>query len=189
MAIDPPTPEIEMLTSFLQEADALGVHGLSFQHILLCPTRAWLHYHRLDCAHLNRHMQLGILLHEQDSTMDQRLYGLSPDRIDWSKREVSEIKKSRSHEAALVNQLNFYLAALIAATGYPWRGVLRYTTSRRTKTVVLDLAAILQLKASLAQLREVLKQPRPPAQQNKPVCRGCSYHLLCWGEFTEDEDA
>ena len=45
------------------ECDRLGIHGLLFQHIHLCLTRTWLHYHRIDCAHLNRHMQTGLFIH------------------------------------------------------------------------------------------------------------------------------
>lgn len=183
--------DLAILAEIMRESGELGIHGLSFQHVLLCPTRAWLHYHRLDCAHLNRHMQLGLLLHEHsaDQALSQSLYGLSPDRVDWGKREVSEIKKSRSHEGALANQLLFYVAALTVATGQVWRGVLRYTASRRTKSVVLDAAAVRQLRDSLARLREVLALPRPPKQEDKPVCKGCSYRLLCWGLSTDDEDA
>lgn len=180
---------LETLTPLMQQAEALGVHGLSFQHILLCPTRTWLHYHRVDCGHLNRHMQLGLLLHEKSNTLSQSLYGLSPDRVDWARREVSEIKKSRSHEAALTNQLLFYLAALTVATGQAWRGVLRYTSSRRTKAILLDASGVLQLQQSLARLRDVLALPQPPAKSDKPVCQGCSYRLLCWGKSTDDEDA
>ena len=92
------TVSSEALAALLQRAEELGVHGLSFQHIVLCPTRAWLHYHRLDCAHLNRYMQLGLLLHERSAdNLTYGIYGLAPDRVDWSRREVSEIKKSRSH--------------------------------------------------------------------------------------------
>lgn len=178
------------LTGFMEQTAALNVHGLSFQHIALCPTRAWLHHHRIDCAHLNRHMQLGLLLHDRssDARLSQSLFGISPDRIDWSRREISEIKSSRSHEAALTNQLLFYLAALTAATAQVWTGVLRYTASRRTKTVLLDLPAVGQLQRSLARLSDVLSQSRPPPMQEKAVCRGCSYRLLCWGQSTDDED-
>jgi CRISPR-associated exonuclease Cas4 len=185
------TSFLEMLSGLLREAEALNVHGLSFQHVLLCPTRTWLHYHRLDCAHLNRHMQLGLLLHEHsaDSALSQSLHGLSPDRVDWVKREVSEIKKSRSHEAALINQLLFYVAALSVATGQIWKGVLRYTASRRTKPVALDEAAVRRLQDSVTRLRAVLSLPRPPAKEEKSVCKGCSYALLCWGLSTDDEDA
>lgn len=184
------TMSSDKLAVLMQEAEKLSVHGLSFQHIMLCTTRTWLHYHRLDCAHLNRHMQLGLLLHERsDSRLTYSLYGLAPDQVNWARREVSEIKKSRSHEAALVNQLLFYLAALTVATGQSWQGVLRYTASRRTKTILLDQATLLQLQQSLVQLREVLRLPRPPAKERKPVCQGCSYSLLCWRQSTDDEDA
>jgi CRISPR-associated exonuclease Cas4 len=177
------------LVNLMQQAEELGVQGLSFQHIVLCPTRAWLHYHRLDCAHLNRYMQLGLLLHERSAdSLLYGLYGLAPDRVEWGRREVSEIKKSRSHEAALINQLMFYVAALTAATGEEWRGVLRYTSSRRTKTFRLDEIVVQQLQQSLTALREVVWLPRPPPSERKPVCRGCSYALLCWGEATDDED-
>jgi CRISPR-associated exonuclease Cas4 len=180
----------ESLSTLLRETEELGVHGLSFQHIVLCPTRAWLHYHRLDCGHLNRHMQLGLLLHERrgNDVSTYGLYGLAPDRVDWTRREVSEIKKSRSHEPALINQMMFYVAVLTGATGQPWQGVLRYTASRRTKTIPLDPATIQQLQQSLIRLREVLHLSRPPPKERKSVCRGCSYSLLCWGESTDDED-
>lgn len=183
------TVSSEALVTLLQRAEELGVHGLSFQHIVLCPTRTWLHYHRLDCAHLNRHMQLGLLLHEHGvGNLTYGLYGLAPDRVDWSRREVSEIKKSRSHEAALVNQLLFYVAALAVATGQAWRGVLRYTASRRTKAFDLDETAIRQLQQSLTALDGVVQLSNPPPHERKSVCRGCSYALLCWGEATDDED-
>lgn len=178
-----------MLVNLMQQAEALGVQGLSFQHIMLCPTRAWLHYHRLDCAHLNRHMQLGLLLHERSADpLLYGLYGLAPDRLDWGRREVSEIKKSRSYEAALVNQLMFYVAALTVATGEEWHGVLRYTSSRRTKTVRLDEAMVQQLQQSLTALHEVVRLSRPPPAARKTVCGGCSFALLCWGEATDGED-
>lgn len=183
------TTSSEALVTLLQRAEALGAHGLSFQHIALCSTRAWLHFHRLDCAHLNRHMQLGLLLHERSAdSLIYGLYGLAPDRVDWHRQEVSEIKKSRSHEAALVNQLLFYVAALTVATGQVWRGVLHYTASRRTKSFDLDETAIRQLQQSLTALDVALQLSSPPLCERKSVCRGCSYALLCWGEATDDED-
>lgn len=184
-------PLSEQLASLMRAVEAQAIHGLLFQHIELCPTRAWLHYHRLDCAHLNRHMQLGLLLHEYsaDGGRTPILDGLSPDRVDWGRREVSEIKKSRSHETALTNQLLFYVAALSVASGQTWRGVLRYTASRRTKTVILDDAAIIRLRHSMTRLSEVLSLALPPQPEEKSVCMGCSYRIMCWGLATEDEDA
>lgn len=180
----------DQLEPLLRETEQWGVQGLSFQHIALCPTRTWLHYHRLDCGHLNRHMQLGLLLHERvaGNPLGQGLHGLAPDRIDWQRHEISEIKNSRSHEGALVNQLLFYLAAMSLATGDIWRGMLRYTTSRRTRAVALDTDTIEQLQQSWQHLQAILTLSRPPAPVRKSVCQGCSYRLLCWGQSTDDEE-
>ncbi len=35
------------LSRLLQESENLNINGLLFQHIVLCPTRTWLHYHVL----------------------------------------------------------------------------------------------------------------------------------------------
>ena len=88
----------------------------------------------------------------------------------------------------MVNQLLFYVAALTVATGQTWRGILRYTTSRRTKSFALDETAIQQLQQSLTALDGVVQLSSPPLRERKSVCRGCSYALLCWGESTDDED-
>lgn len=179
------------LAAMLAEADVLGVSGLAFQHIVLCPTRTWLHHHRIDCGHLSKHMQLGTLLHDTayEGTAEPRFFGIAPDRVDWRHRGISEVKKSRSHEAALINQLYFYLAVLTVATNEPWRGILRYPANRRTKPVLLDSAAVNKLLAHFQEIQAVLSLRQPPAKEQKSVCKGCSYRILCWGEATEDEDA
>ncbi len=51
------------LEHILTECDRLGINGLLFQHIHLCPTRTWLHNHCIDFTHLNRPKQAGLLLH------------------------------------------------------------------------------------------------------------------------------
>jgi CRISPR-associated exonuclease Cas4 len=93
------------------ECDRLGINGLPFQHIHLCPTRTWLHYYRIDCTHLNRHMQAGLLLHATAyggrGARSDVGFGLSPDALDVRQREISEVKKSNSHEHASIAQLHF----------------------------------------------------------------------------------
>lgn len=77
------SPEI---SEMLNQTQDLGVHGLMFQHVLLCPTRTWLHYHRVDCAHLNRHMQRGLWSHgtSYSGTLDRVAnFGIRPDQVDW----------------------------------------------------------------------------------------------------------
>lgn len=122
------------LKEIVDGAARMGVYGLSFQHVVLCPTRTWLHYHRIDCAHLNRYMQNGVLLHK--TSYGGKLnyissFGIQPDQVDWPSRTVSEVKRSRSSDESSEMQLLFYMAVLMDATQAPWIGLLRLTNTRR----------------------------------------------------------
>jgi CRISPR-associated exonuclease Cas4 len=174
------------------ECNRLGIHGLLFQHIHLCLTRTWLHYHRIDCAHLNRHMQTGLFIHATTyggrGAQADFGFGLSPDMLDFQHLEISEIKKSSSYEHATIAQLRFYLAVMEHATGQSWTGMLRYPSARRTKRLTLDAQAKTALLQDMARITTVIAQPQPPPQSAKPICKHCSYRMLCWQESTEDRD-
>ncbi|RKZ35417.1 MAG: hypothetical protein DRQ41_15980 [Gammaproteobacteria bacterium] len=183
--------ENSKVSSMLKECEQQGINGLLFQHIVLCPTRTWLHYHRIDCAHLNRHMQAGIFLHETAYGGVGAHYfgsGISPDMLDFKKREISEIKKSKSHEMASISQLLFYILAIQQATMQTWTGILRYPNSRRTKRIELDKQAKLNLLNAFEQITTIIVQPQPPEKISKTICKHCSYRMLCWFESTEDRD-
>jgi len=175
----------------LKECEQQGINGLLFQHIVLCPTRTWLHYHRIDCAHLNRHMQAGIFLHETaygGVAAHHFGFGIAPDMLDFKKHEISEIKNSKSHESATISQLLFYMLVIQQATQEVWIGKLRYPNSRRTKRIELDKQAKKKLLTTFEQIRTIIVEPQPPKKISKPICKHCSYRLLCWFESTEDRD-
>ncbi|OUD13075.1 Dna2/Cas4 domain-containing protein [Thioflexithrix psekupsensis] len=180
------------VSELLAEAEALNVHGLMFQHIALCETRAWLHYYRIDCAHLNRHIQAGILLHETayegEASQPFWGFGIHPDCLDNDKREVSEVKKSKSHESASIAQLRFYLAVLVHTTQQEWSGVLRYPKSRRIKRIVFDVDAQTAFIQDFERIKQVIACFSPPAKIEQPLCQNCSYRIVCWQKSTEDWD-
>lgn len=181
---------MDNLNDLLIEAQRLGIHGLLFQHITLCPTRTWFHYHRIDCAHLNRHMQAGLLVHETayGGTQVYFGFGLSPDRLDFKHREVNEVKNSRAYEPATIAQLMFYVAVMQQASHQSWTGVLRYPNSRRTKRLLMNATKEMELFTQFKHIKAVIQQPRPQQQVLQKICTHCSYRLLCWGLSTEDED-
>jgi CRISPR-associated exonuclease Cas4 len=179
-------------SQILQEAEQLNINGLLFQHIVLCPTRTWLHYHRIDCAHLNRHMQAGLLLHETayggEAAEPFFGFGIAPDMLNFKKLEISEVKKSKSREDATISQLTFYIAVMQQATQQPWYGIVRYPNSRRTKRIEMTEDRRINLQQVFTQIKTVIAQSQPPAKTDKPLCKHCSYRMLCWGESTEDAD-
>ncbi len=175
----------------MEAAELRGFHGLLFQHVTLCSTRVWLHYHRIDCAHLNRHMQSGLYLHE--TSYARRLdrvwgYGIRPDQIDFDRHTVTEVKSRNSFAEASRLQLAFYMTVLIRATEVVWTGTLRYPSRRQIEHVDLTLDLQTALVSATSQIVAITTQTTPPPKLDKPVCSGCSYRLLCWGQSTEDLD-
>ncbi len=184
---------IHMVTAGLVEAVAFagaqGYHGLLYQHIDLCPTRTWLHFQRVDCAHLNRYMQHGMVVHQTAyrGQLD-RMWGMGirPDAVDFEHHLVSEVKSSRSFADASHLQLGFYLAVLTVATHVLWEGRLRYPSQRKVTPVVLTPHLQADVVAATDRIYQTVSQSLPPNKVLKPLCTACSYRLLCWGLSTED---
>lgn len=176
----------------MQEADEGGFHGLLYQHVHLCPTRVWLHFHRVDCAHLNRHMQRGLQVHRDvdRGRLDRTWgFGVRPDSVDLTHHTIDEVKSSRSFAEASELQLAFYLAVLETATGIPFEGRLRYVTLRKITTITLTEDLQSAIVEATNDIHAVVQKSVPPAKVDKPICRECSYRLLCWGLATEDLDS
>lgn len=179
----------DALQQALREADEGGFHGLLYQHVLLCPTRVWFHFHRIDCAHVNRHMQRGLQRHHQtDRGHLDRLEGLGirPDAVDLTHHVIDEVKSSRSFEPAARLQLAFYMAVLEQALNTPFEGRLRYVALRKVITITLTEDDQENLVQATHAIQEIVARPVPPNRENKPLCRECSYRILCWGLTTED---
>jgi len=101
----------------------------------LCLTRTWLHYHRIDCAHLNRHMQTGLFIHATAYGGEGRkrfwVFASHLILLDFQTLEISEIKRvphmNTRHCAAPV------LPGGHGTTpqGQPWTGGVGAITVRR----------------------------------------------------------
>lgn len=175
-------PADERLHRFAQIVEDMGLHGLAFQHLALCARRAWLHLSRIDYAHLDRRMTLGTISHDLHRTRDRSttgLMGLAPDRIDWTRRRVHEAKGGAGAKDAVSLQTAFYALMLMAASGEAWEAATDILPERRSRAVSLDgalLGRMLEMAERLAVLRE---REDPPEAACKPICRTCSYRMLC----------
>jgi len=177
--------------SLAMEAERYGMHGLLFQNVCLCPVRLWLHYSRVDCAHLNRHMQRGLVdqgAHYTGAAGISQGIGIAPDMLDFNHHVVSEIKVRKSFPHASRAQLLFYMVVLTVNTGVIWSGRLRYPSARRVETVELTEENQRWLGELFGRIRVVIAGASPPAKVKQRLCQDCSYRLLCWQRSTDDVD-
>lgn len=167
---------------FHELAEQADLHGLLFQHLELCERRAWLHLNRIDYAHLEPRMQMGIVAHEIHRPRDHSvagLMGLAPDRVDWSRREVIEAKSGAGARTAVSLQTRFYAIMLMAATRQRWSAANEIIGGRKQIPVEVGLVSIIEMVSMAEQLVRLRDVRQAPAAVLKPICRSCSYRFLC----------
>ena len=177
--------------SLVADAEWYGIHGLLFQNVCLCPVRLWLHYNRVDCAHLNRHMQRGLVdqgAHYEGAAGAWQGIGIAPDMLDFKEHIVSEVKIRKSFPQASRAQLLFYMVVLTVNTGVVWSGRLRYPSARRIECVELTEENQRWLSELFARIRLIIADSSPPGKIKQQLCQDCSYRLLCWQCSTDDVD-
>ena len=172
----------DLVHRFRELAEKFHLHGLLFQHLELCKRRAWFHLNRIDYAHLDERMRLGSVAHEihrpRDHSVDG-LIGVSPDRIDWERREVIEAKGSAGARGAVSMQTRFYALLLMAASGQRWTAANEIIGHRKRLTVSIELEHIQVMLSMAERLANLTGQKLPPPASRKAICDSCSYRFLC----------
>ncbi len=165
------------------QVEELGLHGLYFQHIVLCRRRAWLHLIGATHAIRNYLVQKGHALHNIDKRPNRVPSGLgiAPDAIDFDRRVVIERKGSFGAQHAVSRQALFYAAFMTAASGEIWSAEVHvYGTNQKKRWDISD-EVIDELLEYTRQARDLLTEPAPEAYRI-PLCQKCSCQRVCWDE-------
>lgn len=173
---------LQKARDFQKLVEAHDLHGLLFQHLELCPRRAWLHLNRVDYAHLDERMRLGAVAHEMSKSRDHSvvgLMGIAPDRIDWKRSTVIEVKGSAGARDAVSCQTRFYALMLMAATGRIWSAENEIIGKKKRLLISIsddDASTMLDIAKRLGEMRFL---PLAPRAHRKSICDLCSYRFLC----------
>ena len=172
----------EHATAFFERVNRLNLHGLHFQHVVLCQRRAWMHLHRISFAHWDRRVALGTAKHATSHARDHStevLFGLAPDRVDWKERVVYEHKGRAGAKEAVSLQTAFYAAMLSIASGKQWDGAIHVLSTRKTRKVPLDEKLLAQLWSASQALETLAKMKKVPPAEEIPLCAACSLVAFC----------
>lgn len=167
---------------FYERVDGLGLHGLHFQHVVLCERRAWMYLHGINFAQWYGRVATGAARHRASYARDhsvEGLMGLAPDRIDWDERVVYENKGTGGAVAASDNQTAFYAVMLSIATGEPWRAVTHVLSTRRRREVPLDENRLEALWRASERLAVLARRETPPPATRIRLCKTCSLAGFC----------
>lgn len=169
-------------TPFSERVTRLELHGLHFQHLNLCERRAWMYLHRINFAQWNPRVATGLArqgTHYQRDHSTQGLFGLAPDRLDWSEHLVFEHKGTAGAPQAVDRQVAFYAVMLSIATSWTWRGRVSILANRRWREVNLDATMLENLWRDSARLEELTSRSQVPAASPIGLCASCSLAPFC----------
>lgn len=169
---------------FLRDkVEEMELHGLYFQHMVLCRRRAWLHMIGATHAIRNPLVQKGHALHNIDKRTSRVPFGLGifPDGIDFDRRVVIERKGSSGAQHAVSMQALFYAAYMTAASGEIWSAEVHiYGTNQKTSWEISE--EVLEELIDYAEQAEDLLSGEAPEAFRIPLCSKCSCKPICWDE-------
>jgi len=152
-----------------------------------CHRKLWLHANEIRMEHTSDLVAEGKLI--GDTAYDRRsekytevvLDGAKIDFFDPRTRTVHETKRGRSMQTAHRAQVQYYLYKLYQHGITDASGLIEYPDLRKTEQVAPLQQADLQEIAGWEQaVLQLLAQDKCPAVINKPFCKQCSYHDLCY---------
>ena len=168
--------------SFSKRVDRLNLHGLHFQHIVLCKRRAWMYLHGVNFAQWYSRVALGTAKHLTSYQRDRSvigLFGLAPDRIDWQECIVHENKGSGGAVEATNLQSAFYALMLSIATGKTWTAMVHILSTRSKRSLELDDAMLAALLFASGELEELAHTDTVPPASRTKLCAACSFAIFC----------
>lgn len=165
------------------QVEELDIHGLYFQHIILCRRRAWLHMIGATHAIRNPLVQRGHALHHIDKRPDRVPFGLgiSPDAIDFDRRVVIERKGGSGAQHAVSRQALFYAAYMTAASGEIWSAEVHIYGTNQKISWEISNQVLDELIGYAGQAKDLLSGPAPEAFRLS-LCDKCSCRPICWDE-------
>lgn len=152
-----------------------------------CHRKLWLHANEIRMEHTSELVAEGKLIGE--TTYERRagkylqieLDGIKIDFYDPHTRTVHETKRGRAIETAHRAQVQYYLYKLEQHGVSGATGMIEYPDLRRTEPVAALTKADLETIADWERaVLEVIGRASCPPVIDKPYCKSCAYHDLCY---------
>ena len=152
-----------------------------------CHRKLWLYANGVEMEHFSEQVLEGRQIHAHSFSrrsqeyVEVQLEGIKIDFFDPRARVVHETKRGRAIETAHIAQVQYYLYKLGQLGINDATGLIEYPDLRRTQSVAaLDNAMVEEIATWEDAVQQILALPECPAVINKPYCRHCAFHDLCY---------
>ena len=158
------------------------VTGTIINYYIVCPTKCWLFYHRINLEDNSEDVRIGRVLHEinEDRVEEVNFENIKVDKI--TKDYVVEVKKSDSDIEAAKWQLLFYLYKL-KQKGIIKKGRLEVFEKKKQDKkrieIILDEENEKRLLEIIEEIKTLLSNSMPKPKFNNK-CKKCAYYEYCF---------
>jgi len=159
------------------------ITGVFVNYYFVCKRKLWLFAHDIKMEQTSDTVALGKLIDETTYAREKKHILIDNlINIDFFgiKGYINEVKKSNTMEEADIWQVRYYLYYLKKKGLLNMKGILDYPKLRKKEIVELTPTDEEKLEKILSELKEIIKQEKPPSSIKTKVCRKCSYFELCF---------
>ena len=159
------------------------VTGVMFNYYFVCKRKLWYFANHINLEDEHENVKIGKTLDETSYSRERKDILIDDTiNIDFirDKKEVHEVKKSRSIEEAAIWQLKYYLYYLHKKGLKGWLGKLDYPLLRKNIEVVLEKDDFQKIEKIQHDIADIIKKETPPQAINSRICKKCAYYELCY---------
>ncbi|MBS4930054.1 MAG: CRISPR-associated protein Cas4 [Clostridiales bacterium] len=159
------------------------ITGTMIYYYFVCKKKLWYFCHDITMETENDDVLLGKLLDETSYKRQEKHINIdNVINIDFIKtrKELHEVKKSKSIEEASIWQVKYYLYYLKKRGVEGLKAKMDYPLLKENRGIELTKEDEKVLEEALNEIISIKQRILPPEQENKKICKKCAYYELCF---------
>lgn len=160
----------------------MTITGIMVYYYFVCQRKLWYFCSGITLEQFNEDVAIGRMIDQESYQKERKHLGIrNTINIDFvkEKKEIHEIKKSRSIEEASINQVKYYLWFLEQLGVSGIRGVIDYPLLKVRKEVELETTDYGWMEAVLEDIHQIRNECTPRPFVRMKICKKCAYYDLC----------
>lgn len=159
------------------------ITGTMIYYYFICKKKLWYFCHDITMESENDDVLLGKLLDETSYKREEKHINIDNIiNIDFikSRKELHEVKKSKSIEEASIWQVKYYLYYLKKRGVEGLKARIDYPLLKENKIIEITEYDEDVLEETIRNITFIKELKLPPEREDKKICKKCAYYELCF---------
>ena len=156
--------------------------GTQINYYFVCKRKLWLFTKDIRFEDENEYVQLGRLIDKNSYKRNKKQIEIGKIKIDFidNKGVIHEVKKSSKIEKAHIYRVKYYILTLKKLGVASVTGEIDYPRLKKKEIVVCESEDEMVFEKIFADIKKILKNPKPPAINKMKICKKCAYYEFCF---------